>query len=145
MALNFEVYTQKGNEFINKVAAELGNPEDKDHAARVIQSVLHSMRNIITPEESMHLISQLPMYLKAVYVDGWKLSESTSRIRSLDDFLERVRQNSQRTAGRDFGDNETAQKNIQAVFRVIKQQVNKGEIEDVKVQLPAPLAELWEK
>lgn len=144
MALNFEEYSQKGNEFVNKVAAELGNPEDKEHAGRVIKSVLHSLREVITPEESMHLISQLPMYLKAVYVDGWKLSESANRVKFLDEFLEKVRNNAPRTAGRDFGNDESTRDNIQAVFRVIKQQVNKGEVEDIKVQLPESLAELWE-
>lgn len=145
MALKFEEYAQKGNEFVNKVAAELGNPEDRDHAARVIKSVLHTLREVITPEESMHLISQLPMYFKAVYVDGWKLSESAKRVSSLDEFLDQVREHSSRTAGRDFGNDQTTRDNIIAVFRVIKQQVNQGEIEDVKVQLPEPIAELWEK
>lgn len=144
MILNFESHSQKSHEFVKEVATELGNPEDVGHAGRVIRSVFHTIREMITPEESMHLIAQLPMYIKAVYVDTWKISDQQGKIRSLDELLSKLRQKAGRTAERDFGNDETAMQRVEAVFNVLKRHVSEGELEDIKAQLPKPLAELWE-
>jgi uncharacterized protein (DUF2267 family) len=144
MILNFESYSQKATEFVREIATELGNPEDTEHAGRVIQAVFHSIRDIITPEESLHLISQLPMYIKAVYVDKWKISAQQGNIRSLEEYLTDLREKAGRTAERDFGNDETAMQKVEAIFNVLKRHVSEGEIEDIKAQLPQPLAELWE-
>lgn len=143
MALNFEGHSQKANEFVKEVATELGTAEDTGHAGRVIRSVFHAVREMITPDESMHLISQLPMYMKAVYVDGWRISGQQGSVRSLEEFLAELRQNAGRTAERDFGNDETAMQKVEAVFSVLKRHVSAGEIDDIKAQLPEPLAELW--
>lgn len=144
MELNFEGHSQKANEFVKEVAAELGNPEDTGHAGRVIRSVFHSVRETITPEESMHLIAQLPMYIKAVYVDNWKISGKQGKVRSPEEFLSELRQKAGRTAERDFGNDEMAMQKVEALFNVLKRHVSAGEIEDIKAQLPQSLAELWE-
>lgn len=144
MALNFQEYTKKGMIFLKEVAMELGTPNDLPHASRITNSVFHTLREVLTPDESFHLISQLPMYLKAVYVDGWKLSKSPMRIKKLDQFIDEVRSQTFRTADRDFGNNEQARKCIEAVFRVIKNHVSEGELKDVKQQMPSEILELWE-
>lgn len=144
MILNFDSYTQKAQEFVKEVATELGNPEDTGHAGRVLTAVFHSVREMITPEESMHLIAQLPMYIKAVYVDNWKISGKQGSIRSQEEFLEKLREKTGRTAERDFGNDEMAMQKVEAVFNVLKRHVSEGEINDIKAQLPEPLAELWE-
>ena len=92
MSINFDNYSQKANEFVKEIAAELGSPEDTGHAGRVIRSVFHTVRETITPEESMHMIAQLPLYIKAVYVDNWKLSEKQGKVRSMEEFLGELRQ-----------------------------------------------------
>jgi len=74
MALEFEKYAMKGNEFINLLAHRLGDAQDRDRAARILRSVFHSLRNHLTMEENLELITHLPMALKGVYVDGWKIS-----------------------------------------------------------------------
>ena len=144
MVLNFESHSQKANEFVKEVANELGNPEDTGHAGRVLRSVFHATRDMITPEESMHLISQLPMYMKAIYVDNWRISGKQGTIRSMEEFLADLRQKAGRTADRDFGADEMAMQKVEAVFNVLKRHVSGGEIDDIKAQLPQPLAELWE-
>ena len=84
--MNFEKYAQESNKFLREVSDELQTREDTDHAYRVLRSVFHTLRDILTSEESMHLISQLPMYLKALYVDGWNM-QGKKRIRSMEEFL----------------------------------------------------------
>lgn len=68
--MNFEKYVEKGNLFLKELAQELGNPDDKEKAGRVLRTVLHVLRRRLTLEESFDLISQLPMCIKAVYIDG---------------------------------------------------------------------------
>lgn len=55
-------------------------------AARIIRSVLHALRNRLSHQESFQLIAQLPMALKAVYVDGWKIKKEFQRISHLNEF-----------------------------------------------------------
>ena len=85
--MKFDQYIGKANEFLKEVARELGTPEDTDHAYRIMSSVFHTVREVLSPEESLHLISQLPMFLKAVYVNGWHLKPK-DRIRSMHEFIE---------------------------------------------------------
>lgn len=142
MGANLNKYVEETSVFFKNVAAELGHPEDMDHAFRVSRAVLHALRERISPEESMHLISQLPMILKGIYVDGWKISRQPSDTRTVDEFLDEVRAYNLRTAGRDFGDDQQAREAVRAVLKVMNQYVSLGEMEDIKAQLPKPLAAL---
>jgi uncharacterized protein (DUF2267 family) len=139
--MKYEIYAQEANKFINEVASELGNT-DREQAQRITTTVLHAIREILTPEESMHFISQLPMMIKAVYVNGWHL-EKKNRIRTMDQFIQFLMSENPRSAGFDFGDTETAKEKTKAVFNVIKQHVSVGELKDIIQQFPQPLVELW--
>lgn len=140
--MNFEQYVQDANKFLKTVSTELGNPEDTDHAYRVTRAFFQTLREIITPEESLDLVSQLPMFLKAMYVEGWKLGPK-ARIRSTEEFLERLRSKTDRTAARDFGNNETAKEKVTAVIKALKQYVSPGEIQDIIDQFPMEFADIW--
>lgn len=144
VAHNFEKYALEGNEFIKQVAVALNRPEDKDYAYRVTTAVFHALRDRITPEESLHLISQLPMFLKAVYVEGWKLSETPKKFESADEFLEEIRHQNKRSADKDFADDEVGIEAILTVFSVLKKHISAGEMNDVRDQLPKGIAELWQ-
>lgn len=144
MALNFEGYNQKGYQFLKEIANEMVMPEDLEYTDRLITSVLEVLREVITPEESMHLISQLPMYLKAVYVNGWEMSKSPKRINTREEFFNELREKYPRTTGRDLGDYTTARENVKAIFRVISRYASGGEIDQVRAQLPSGIADLWE-
>lgn len=144
MLFNFQKHAQNATVFLKEVAQELETPDDLAHAGRVLAAVLHALRDRITTEESIHFISQLPMYIKAVYIEGWKVSKSTPKIKRVEEFLADVRSQTERTAGIDFGDFKNTKKEVEAVFRVVRKHVSEGEINDVKSQLPKEIAELWE-
>ena len=144
MLFNFKKHEQGATLFLKEVARELESPEDIPHAGRVLAAVLHALRDRITIEESIHMISQLPMYIKAVYVDGWKASKNYPKIKRKDEFLADVRSQTERTAERDFGDFQNTRKEVEAVFRVLRKHVSEGEIRDIKSQLPEEIGELWE-
>ncbi len=142
--MNFEKYAEKGNLFVKELAQELGCPDNKKKAGRILKAVLKALRNRLSHEESMHLLAQLPMCIKAIYVDGWKLSETPEKIKNVSEFVEEVMKYDRPRAQQDFADKEEAIKAIKAVFRVIKRHISDGEAQDVEAELPKQLKELWE-
>lgn len=131
-----------GEKFVAEVAKELGVPEATDKGGRVLRAVLHTLRNKITPQESLQLIAQLPMLIKAIYVDGWKISPEAMKIRHAGDFIEAVREAGGQGLYHEFTTDNEVEKAIRAVFRVLKNHVSEGEIKDVLGILPEELREV---
>jgi uncharacterized protein (DUF2267 family) len=144
MALNtFEKHAAKGNKFVKDVSEYLGNI-NRDKAGRITKVVLHALRDVITIEESLHLISQFPLVIKGVYVDNWKISGTPKKIRTIDDFCDDMRNLAGLTAEEDFDTKDDCLDAIHAVFSVIRDMVSEGEIEDIRAILPRDLKELWD-
>ena len=134
MSLDFEKYAAKGNDFVHLVAEDLKVP--RDMAGRIIQAVLHALRNRLSHEESFQLIAQLPMALKGVYVDGWNFARVFTRISHVEDFLNEVRKEDGDRAGYDFGNNTKARLSVEAVFKALSYFVSEGEMNDIIDILP---------
>jgi uncharacterized protein (DUF2267 family) len=137
MSFNFEKYAAKGNEFVNYIATELKVPKEK--AGRIIRAVLHALRNRISHEESFQLLSQFPMALKGVYVDGWKFNKDYDRITHVNDFLDEIRKEDGELAGYDFGNDEKAKIAVAIVFEGLSYFVSEGEMEDIIATIPKEL------
>jgi uncharacterized protein (DUF2267 family) len=144
MPTHFEEYSQKGMEFLKHVAEQMQTPEDTAYADRLTTAVFATLRDLITPEESLHLISSLPMYLKAHYVNGWKIHKDKPRVKTREEFFELVREKYPRTSGRPLGDYQSLRKDVRAVFSVMRNYINEGEFRHLQVQLPQPIADLWD-
>ncbi|MBK6930966.1 MAG: DUF2267 domain-containing protein [Saprospirales bacterium] len=143
--MNFNKYVQDGEQFVREVARELGVGSDLPKAGRILRAVLHTLRNRLTASESLQLIAQLPMLIKAVYVDGWHISAEARTLRHLGDFIEAVREEGGRGALPDFVTDYEVEQAIRAVFHVLRQHVSAGEISDILSTLPAELKPLLEK
>lgn len=142
MAMDFEKYAMKGNEFLNRLATNLGN-EDRDHAARIIRSTFRVLRNHVTLEESFQLLSQLPMALKGIYVDGWKLSDHR-KIKTIDDLVTEIIQEEGNSAWRDFNSKEEIIDAVRAVIDTLKTYVSSGEINQFLGTLPRQVQGLFQ-
>ena len=118
MVIDFENYATKGNEFVRLVALELEVP--RDMAGRITRAVLHALRKRLSIEESFQFLAQLPMAIKSLYVDGWRVSSNFSRVRGL----------------HDFGNDTRAEKAAAAVFKAVGYFVSEGEIDDLSKTLP---------
>jgi uncharacterized protein (DUF2267 family) len=141
MSLNFENYAQKGHEFVNHLAVELGT-KDISHAGRVLRCVLHALRNRLTHEESFQLLAQLPMAIKAVYVDGWKFSTDFKRLHHIEDFMDEVLKEDGMAASRDFRTEDEVKIAVEAVFKTLARYVSAGEIRHMIAVLPRELKAL---
>jgi uncharacterized protein (DUF2267 family) len=139
MALDFEKYAVKGNEFVKLVMDDLNMPRDK--SGRIIRAVFHALRNRVSHEESFQMLAQLPMALKGIYVDGWKFNKEFNRISHLNDFLDEVRKEDGGLAGYDLGNNAKAKVAVAAVFKAMNYFVSEGEMRDIMSGLPKELKE----
>ena len=141
MSINTGKYVEEVNSFLQQLTQELNTPGDTNHAGRVTIAVLHTLRERIPVEESIHLISQLPMILKGIYVDGWDISRELSQADTLDEFLDEIREHAPFKDGKDFGNNQQARENVRAVLQVMRNYVSDGEMQQVKNAFPRQLAE----
>ena len=138
MSLHFYSYARKGNEFIDEVAKEM-KTSDTDKAGRMTRCVLRALRNRLTLEDSFGLLAQLPMALKAVYVDGWKLIFSKPKMDHFSDFISETVKEDQDSAWRDFSNESEVSNAIIAVFRVLIHHISIVEAMFVLQVLPADL------
>ncbi len=127
--MQFEKFAAKGNEWINKIA-QLGEMPG-EQAGRILKATLHALRNRLTIEESFHLLAQLPMALKGVYVDGWKLPQVFERIRHLHEFLDEIRSIDGATAAYDLGNDEKAKQRVGIIFQILHEHISDGEMENI--------------
>lgn len=127
----FESSVQKSLSWLKLIQEELGW-EDKQKVYNATRAVLHTLRDRMAPEEAVQFAAQLPMVLKGVYFDEYKLgSKPDKEIKTKEDFYSAV----QEKADLPFNSNEA----VQAVTNVLRQKVSDGEIEDILGGLPQNL------
>jgi uncharacterized protein (DUF2267 family) len=89
----------------------------------------------------MQFLSQLPLFIKAIYVDGWNPATRKNHVRHLDDFVMAV----QRAGG--FGASENPLEmlhDVQSVIHVMAEYVSEGEMDDFRKTMPEGLRILLE-
>lgn len=144
ITFNFDKHQQHATAFLHEVANEL-NTDDLNKAGRILITVLHTLRDRIQPQESLDLVAQLPVFIRAAYTDGWRLSDKVERSHTREGFFNNVKKHA--VAGintTDFDDDEDVERKVRAVFRVLEKHVSDGEVRHLKKQLPEPIAELLE-
>jgi uncharacterized protein (DUF2267 family) len=136
MVLNFDDYRHKGIKFYRRIAREL-QTQDLGYADRLVTTLLNVLRERVSLEESLEIISFLPMHVKGVYVHGWKLNNSPKRLSNEEEFLNAIRIKYPHTAGYQPGNDETLRHDLRAVFRIIRQEAGNGGVADLRQKLPA--------
>lgn len=142
MALNFNQYATEGNTFLKEYAKEIGLSDNPDRAGRILSAILHGLRSIISVEESLQFISQLPMFLKAVYVNGWSIKAKKDKVKNVESFITLMRSFDSKTSLYDFESDEIAEDYIYTTFLVLRRYVSSGEMEDIRDGLPKRLKKL---
>mgnify|MGYP000023176089 FL=1 len=138
MGLNFNQYAKEANSFLKDYTKQMSLNDDVEKAGRILSSVLHGLRAIISTEESLQFMAQLPMFLKAVYVNGWTLKEKR-RVKSMVDFIDLIRKYDGKTSIHDFESDEKAENYIKTTFIVLRKYVSLGELEDIRNEIPKDL------
>lgn len=142
MSLDFEKYAMKGNEFMHQLETNLG-VADRGHAARILRSTFKVLRNHLTFEESLQLLSQLPMAIKSLYVDGWTRG-ANMRIKTVDDFIIEIIQAEGNLAWRDFSSKEEILQAVRAVVDTMRIYVSGEEMDQALATLPRKIQTIFE-
>ena len=138
MALNFNQFAKEANGFLKDYTKELCLDGDLDKAGRILSSILHGLREIISTEESLQLIAQFPMFLKAVYVNGWS-SHKKKKVKNMTNFIDLVREFDGTTSIYDFKSDQVAESYIHSTFIMLRRYISLGELEDIRTELPKDL------
>ena len=128
--MNFEAYAADGNRFINEVAYELGT--DRQSAARITRAVLHAIRDRMPAIDAIQFAQGLPMALKGIFIDQYDISKVPVVIRHPGKFLDFIYEKAGLTAAVDFYDDHAIIEALQAVFYVLEQNMDLGQVQQVK-------------
>jgi uncharacterized protein (DUF2267 family) len=132
----FDTTVQETNLWLKAIMEGL-HTDDRHLAYIALRATLHALRDRIGPENAVHLAAQLPMVVRGLYYEGWRLAASQSKERTRADFLEHVR--SELPRGSAIDPNVA----VRAVFAVMWEKLDLGEVGKVIDRLPPELKELW--
>jgi uncharacterized protein (DUF2267 family) len=132
----FDTTVQETNLWLKAIMESL-HTDDRHLAYLSLRTTLHALRDRLGPENAVHLAAQLPMLLRGLYYEGWRLAASQTQERTQSDFLEHVRRELPR--GSEIDPNVA----VRAVFALMWGKLDLGEVGKVIDHLPAELKELW--
>ena len=138
MSLNFNQFAAEANAFLKNYTKEMDLGNDKEKAGRILSSILHALRDVISTQESLQLIAQFPMFLKAVYVNGWT-SHKKEKIKTMTAFIDVIRKYDGITSINDFASDELAENYIDTTFLLLRKYISRGELDDLRTELPKNL------
>lgn len=133
----FDASLQKTQVWLNDLMSELDWQDKPQKAALALRTALHALRDRLTVEEAVHLGAQLPILIRGVYYEGWKLTGKPVKERHKSEFLDHI--------AKAFRDDDTVdpERVMRAFLKVVAQHISEGETENVKNLLPKTLQELW--
>ena len=133
----FDASLQKTQVWLNDLMSELDWEERPQKACLALRTALHALRDRLTVEEAVHLGAQLPILIRGVYYEGWRLTGKPVKERHKSEFLDHIA-----TAFRD-DDTVDPERVMRAVLKVLAHHISQGETANVKHLLPKTLQELW--
>ena len=117
----------------------LGPFENDKQAYSHFRAVLHALRDRLTVEEATHLASELPMLVRGFYYEGWRPALAPNAQETQAEFLDKVGQS---LNGEPTSEGELRE-TTRAVFRLLDERLQEGQIEHVRSQLPGDIETLW--
>ncbi len=116
---------QSMNQWVNELDDRIGW-DDKARAYRLLRSVLHAVRDHLSPDEAAQLGAQLPTLVRGVFYEGWDPSKTPVKERTREGFVARVQEAFKPDP---MGDADHA---IRAVFWLLDRHVSEGEMAHVR-------------
>jgi uncharacterized protein (DUF2267 family) len=123
-------------EWLNLLQDDLGWL-DRGRALLLLRETLHAVRDFLTVDEAADLSAQLPVLIRGIFFEGWVPAKTPAKLRSVDDFLERVTKS---FASDPLPEPDVA---VAAVFAVLRRQISPGEYRQVAWAMRKPLRDLW--
>jgi uncharacterized protein (DUF2267 family) len=102
------------------------------------------LRDIITIPQSFNLLSQLPIFLKGLYVEQWQYKEKPDRVKNLKEFSERVEKQQKTFGEKDFDWPESTVDLTKKTLCILNNKyLSPGQVHDIIAELPLEIKEIF--
>ncbi|MGE3249653.1 MAG: DUF2267 domain-containing protein [Hyphomonadaceae bacterium] len=132
----FDKSIQDTNLWLKGIERELGDAS-RHNAYSALRAVLHALRDRLPPEAAMHFAAQLPMLVRGLYAEGWRLAGKPTGERTREEFADRVYSELPPAFPHD------ASVVVRAVFCVIEERTSVEEASKLRALLPDPIKKMW--
>ena len=130
---------QETQEWLHEIAGNLERPDDLHAAYHALRSVLHTLRDNLVPDEALDLSSQLPVLIRGIYFEGYRLSGRPVTHRTVDSFLDAVRTQLNTEAPEDLDPERCSR----AVFGTLSGHLDAGQVRQARDMLHKDVQGLW--
>ncbi len=131
----FDTTVQETNRWLKDLMARL-DTKDSHAAEGILRATFHALRDRIGPENATHLGAQLPMLLRGLYYEGWRLSKTTKERHTLQ-FIEHVRSMLPEL------DEAEVRLGICAVLDILAARIDPAEAAKLAALFPKDMRDLW--
>ncbi|MFN6943430.1 MAG: DUF2267 domain-containing protein [Cytophagaceae bacterium] len=132
----------KTQEFLLALSKYLEFYGDRDKSKRILVSVLHALRDTLSFDQSLQVLSSLPVNLKSIYIYNWSISESGTTISPDTDFLKVVIKRAGKLSHYDFPEEKKALQNIRSVFSFIEENIPESKMAIIRSNYPDSLKKI---
>lgn len=136
-------YEGKGKLLLVELAEALGEPGNLRKAARILNSVLYGVTNMLDFQASIAFLRAIPLYAKGIHQWGWQVGPNQAeKAQSIAELKRELPKINQDQAEKDFPTDESTDHAVQAVFMVLNQHMNPQRLEEARKHLPYELSEI---
>ncbi len=132
----FDTTVQQTNLWLKDIMERI-ETDDRHLAYQLLRATLHMIRDRVGPENAVHFGAQLPMLIRGLYYEGWHMAHTPTRTRHLADFIDDIEDEARRKLGAD------REKLVKAVFQVVADRIDPGEVDKLIKAFPEDLRALW--
>ena len=132
----FDGALQDANVWLKAIMDRL-ETEDPQLGMMALRGALHALRDRIGPGNAVHLGAQLPTLVRGIYYEAWQPERTPSRERHGEAFLQHVARKVRPGVAFD------ADAAVRAVFEVMWERIDPGEISKLIRMFPHELREFW--
>lgn len=135
----FDKTVQKSIEWLKELQEDL-HLEKREDAYEAMRAVLYALRDRLPVNETVELGAQLPMVLRGMYYEGWRVEGKPVKM-SRQEFFDRIDREMNRS--RQGAQKHDPERICQAVFRLLDRTIAQGEMNDVRDNLPEDILSVW--
>lgn len=129
---------QESNLWLKRLEDKLPGA-DRHAAYLVLRAVLHALRDRIGPDNAVNLGAQLPVLVRGIYYEGWRLHGTPSKERHKAEFLAHVGRELKGFPAPDI------ENSVRSVFELLWEKIDPGEVAKLLELFPAELRPLWQR
>lgn len=141
--LSFDKFAHEAHEYVNRLAEDLGHPEEKERVLMVWRAVMHTVRDRIHMGESLQVMDPLPMIFKGIYVQNWKFHEKPPLdYDTIEEMKNQVKAVQEQYGEQEFPWKKSTEEIISITIDSLKRYLSDEQLNQLKGQMPKEVQEL---